>query len=212
MPVIYIDLDGTLLDVWPRYYAVMDKFLERHGLITPSLNEYKRQKLQWVQDEAILRHAAFGYPDGGRELLPMYRSWKQEALESTPILRLDRPIGLLNVFAARVSPAYRLNLISIRRNPELAMRQLRRLNMIDPFERIDFVSPSRTGNPKWDAIRERAGPHDVMIGDSEIDLACGSMLGLRTFHVRTGLRSFEYANRDHPAYELGQYDDLLAYL
>ena len=212
MPVIYIDLDGTLLDVWPRYYAVMGRFLERHGLFALSLNEYKRQKLQWVRDEAIVRHAAFGYPDCGSELLPLYRSWKSESLESAPMLRLDRPIGRLNEFAARVNPSYRLNLLSIRRDPELAMRQLRRLNLIAPFERIDFVSPSGSGNPKLDAIRDRACSRDIMIGDSEIDLACGSMLGLRTFHVRTGLRSFGYASRDHPAFELGQYDDVLGYL
>jgi Predicted phosphatases len=212
MPVIYIDLDGTLLDVWPRYYAVMNKFLERHGLFALSLNEYKRQKLQWIRDEAILRHAAFGYPDGGKGLLPIYRCWKQEALESATMLWLDQPIGRLNEFAAYVGPSYRLHLISIRRDPKLAMRQLRRLNLIAPFERIDFVSPSQTGNPKWEAIRNRTCSQDIMIGDSEIDLACGSMLGLRTFHVRTGLRSFEFASSSYPAYELGQYEEVLDYL
>ncbi len=212
MPVIYIDLDGTLLDVWPRYYTVMNAFLESHGLTSLSLEEYKRQKLQWVGDEAILMNAVGGNPREGGVLLPTYRIWKREALESEPMLRLDRPIGNLGAFAARMNPAYRLNLISIRRDRELALKQLRRLNMILPFERIDLVSPSRAGNPKWDAINDRATPNDIMIGDSEIDAACGSMLGLRTFHVRTGLRSFAYASRHYCVYELGQYEDVLTYL
>lgn len=212
MPVVYLDLDGTLLDVWPRYYAVMKSFFDRENKPFVSLDEYRRRKLLWVRDEAIVRQAIGGDPRLADGLLPNYFEWKRERLESEDMLRLDRPIGGLPDFAARLGPAYRLNLISVRRDPELAMSQLREWEMIAPFERIDFVRPSSAGNPKRDAIHDRVGPMDLMIGDSEVDIACGAMLGLRVFHVKTGLRSFAVATRHHAAVELRRYDDVIAHL
>lgn len=212
MPVLYLDLDGTLLDVWPRYFAVMKSYFDREGLPFVSLEEYRRQKLLWVRDEAIVRQAIGDDPCLADRLLPHYFKWKRERLESEDMLRLDRPFGGLPDFAARLRPAYRLHLISVRRDPELAMRQLRGLEMIAPFERIDFVLPSSASNPKRDAIQDRVGPQDAIVGDSEVDIACGAMLGLRAFHVGTGLRSFAVATRHHAALELPRYDDVIAYL
>lgn len=212
MPVIYLDLDGTLLDVWPRYYAVIRSFLESMQIIPLSLDEYKKLKWLWVQDEAIIRHAARNHPLDADDLVPSYPLWKRARLESRELLQWDEPIGQLHAFAAQLTPAYRLNLISVRRNHEAAMQQLQDLNMIEPFERIDLVMPSHARNPKWEALRTRAGPRDLIVGDSETDIGCGAMLGLRSFHVQTGLRSFEFAARHGPAIKLQQYDEILTYL
>ncbi|RRJ64260.1 HAD family hydrolase [Paenibacillus oralis] len=220
MPVIYIDLDGTLLDVWLRYYTVMDSFFERQSLPFPSFQKYKKQKRELVRDDAIIRHAVRDNPAAAEELISNYMLWKKDKLESESLLKLDQPIGRIRVFAAQLKPNYRLHLISVRRNHEHAVRQLQRLNMVAPFERIDLVPPSLSINPKWDSLRRLATPADLLIGDSEIDLQCGFMLGLRTFHVDTGLRSFEYANRNanlnsnrhNKAVPLHQYNDVLSYL
>ncbi|TJY43091.1 HAD family hydrolase [Cohnella pontilimi] len=212
MPVIYIDLDGTLLDVWFRYYTIMRTFFDSVHLPFISLDDYKRLKWRWVQDEAIIQHATKDQPLAAHELVPSYQVWKRERLESQALLQWDEPIGQLHAFAARLKPAYRLNLISVRRDHEAARRQLQELNMMAPFERIDWVSPSRERNPKWEALKNRADRGDLIVGDSETDIGCGSMLGLRSFHVQTGLRSFEYAARHGHAIKLQQYDDILSYL
>lgn len=212
MPVIYIDLDGTLLDVWPRYYTVMNSFFENVRLSFPSLDDYRRLKLQYVRDEALIRLVLQHDPRTADDLYRQYADWKRERLESEDLLRLDRPIGNLRAFADRLPPSYRLNLISVRRNRAQAMDQLQRLEMIDPFERIDFVSPTPSGNPKQNALSGRARTDDLIVGDSEIDVACGSILGLRTFHVRTGLRSYAVATLHHPAARLRRYGDVLAHL
>lgn len=212
MPVIYLDLDGTLLDVWLRYYTVMRLFFDRSRLPFPSLEAYKRQKWEWVDDEAIIRNALRDQRHDADEFVSRYRTWKREALESEPLLQLDRPIGELQSFAAQVAPPYRLQLISVRRNPDRAMQQLRQRKLIDPFERIELVPPSRGGNPKREALRDRASRYDVLIGDSEVDIGCGAMLGMRTFHVMTGLRSFAYAARHGDAVSLRRYDEVLPYL
>lgn len=216
MPIIYIDLDGTLLNVWLRYYTVMGSFFESQKLPFHSFQEYKSQKLNLVRDEAIIRRVVADNPAAAEELISKYKLWKRHRLESESLLKLDQPMGQLHFFAAQLKPKYRLHLISVRRKHELAIRQLHHLNMVAPFDHIDLVSPSLTINPKWDMIRHQATQADLIIGDSETDLECGSMLGMRTFHVATGLQSFEYANRNsnrqNKAISLQQYNEIFSYL
>ncbi|WP_159884938.1 HAD family hydrolase [Paenibacillus puerhi] len=212
MPVIYMDLDGTLLDVWPRYYSVMKQFVEHLEQPFPSLEEYKQLKLTKIQDADILQTIFQDDPERISELLPSYTVWKRRMLEQEELLRLDSPIGSLEAFAQRAGPAYKLQLISIRRNPGRAMRQLERLQLIGWFDRIEFISPSGASNPKGELIHERAAPDDLFIGDSETDIACGAALGLRTFHVGTGLRSFDYATRAGKAIQLETYADVLSFI
>ncbi|MED4959711.1 HAD hydrolase-like protein, partial [Paenibacillus macerans] len=229
---IYIDLDGTLLDVWPRYYTCMSSFFESQSLPFVTFQQYKRQKRELVRDDVIIRRLIRNNPAAAEELISKYKLWKKDKLESESLLKLDQPIGQLRFFAAQLKPNYQLYLISVRSKHEPAVRQLQRLNMVAPFKRINLVSPSSCINPKWQIIRHLATPADLLIGDSETDLECGFMLGLRTFHVDTGLRSYEYANRyancyanrnssrnasrsascQNKAVPLRQYNDVLSYL
>ncbi|MBS5914939.1 MAG: hypothetical protein KID09_30795 [Paenibacillus macerans] len=205
-----------MLDVWLRYYTVMGSFFESQSLPFLSFQEYKRQKRELIRDDAIIRHVVQDSPAAAEELISKYKLWKKDKLESESLLKLDQPIGRLRFFAAQLKPNYRLHLISVRRKHELAVRQLQRLNMAASFERINLVSPSLSINPKWDLIRHLATADDLIVGDSEIDLECGLKLGLRTFHVATGLRSFEYinrySNRQNNVVQLQKYNDILSYL
>jgi phosphoglycolate phosphatase-like HAD superfamily hydrolase len=213
MPIIYMDLDGTILDVWPRYYSLMKLFFEQKLLLPfPTLQEYQHLKLNLIQDAKLIQHFSQGCIASKSEVVREYMLYKQRMLENEQMLWMDTVFGQLHLFVAQLKPEYKLHLLSVRRNRSLGMRQLHHLNIRGLFDRIDFVSPLRESNPKWDLIKDKASKHDVIIGDSETDIICGSMLEMRTYHVSTGLRSYEYATRYGPAIRLSNYSEILDHL
>jgi phosphoglycolate phosphatase-like HAD superfamily hydrolase len=213
MPKLYIDLDGTITDVWPRYYSLMKLFFEQNlTLPFPTLQEYKHLKLIIVQDANLIQHLTQGRITSEHEIVREYMQYKQRMLECEQMLWMDTVFGQLHSFVAQLKPVYELHLLSVRRNRPLAMQQLNHLNIRELFDRIDFVTPLQGSNPKWNLIKDRAGRCDTIIGDSETDILCGSMLEMQTYHVSTGLRSFEYATRYGRAIRLGNYSEVLAYL
>ncbi|BBH25015.1 hypothetical protein Back11_63600 [Paenibacillus baekrokdamisoli] len=213
MPVLYMDLDGTILDVWQRYYCLMKDFFEsKLDNPFPELQQYQQLKMTLIEDATIIHHLYQNRNFSKNDVLSEFRLYKQGALESERMLRKDTLIGQLHQFKAQLKSEYKLHLLSIRRNKNLAMQQLQYLNIMELFDQIDFVLPTREYNPKWFAIKNKVSRDDCIIGDSEIDIACGTMLGLRTFHVSTGLRSYEYAAQLGQAIRLNNYSEVHAYL
>lgn len=216
MPVLYLDLDGTVVDVWHRYYSVMKSFWERTlPAPCPELEEYRRLKLCFVDDRKLLRHwcrHSLLSEEEQQTLIEGYNYHKRNIMESEEMLKKDTLIGDLRSFISEVKPEYEVHLLSVRNRRTLAMEQLEWLNIAACLDRIAFVQPSRDQNPKLAYIKGSAGKQDIIIGDSETDIECGTQLGLRTFHVSTGLRSYAYATRQGKAIGLGDYPEVLSYL
>lgn len=87
--MIFLDFDGTLIDLWPRYHAVFTDLCELTGI---SLDLYKKAKREFHKDELVANHF-------GKELPAMYFEKKAQLLEDKNYLRLDRlflSVNLIN--------------------------------------------------------------------------------------------------------------------
>lgn len=211
-PTIFFDLDGTIIDVWHRYYSIMSSFFENEtGLPFPSLADYKRLKLSLTDDTSIVHRIYGKLVANQQDTMQRYKHYKSNRLESMDLLDLDTMIEDFPSFAANVKGKYHLALITIRNQNEHVYLQLKRLRIYDLFDHIYVVTPLKGGNPKQRALMNIARRNDVIIGDSEIDIECGNRLGMSTFHVSTGLRSYEFATKQGPAVRLGNYTELLEY-
>ena len=77
--MIFFDFDGTIADLWPRYYQV---FLAASGISGVSQWDYVEAKRSLVSDGEVARHFEKTLPEG-------YFQKKRMLLEAETYLRLD---------------------------------------------------------------------------------------------------------------------------
>lgn len=177
----------------------------------PELEAYRVLKRRLVQDQHLLSYL---YPNSIPQmptLMKKYYEYKQQHLESKAFLDFDYVIGNFPQFSIRVKERHQIVLITMRNDRARLTQQLTKLNLLHLFDRVVRVSAQK-GNPKFEALKNVVGSGDYMIGDSEVDMQCGKLLGIKTFHVDTGLRSYEYAAKNCDAIRLTCYSDLIQYL
>ena len=75
----YFDFDGTLVDVWHRFYHV---FIDAGKISNVQFNEYKKAKLLFGKDEIVALHF-------NQELDKNYYFEKRKKLEDFDYLKMD---------------------------------------------------------------------------------------------------------------------------
>ncbi len=182
---IYFDFDGTLVDVWERYYYVLETYLSNRGYqCDGTIKDYKREKLLLRKDHLVaerLWNAPIDIAD--------YLIYKRSTLEAEKFLRLDRPIkdfsGVVNNF---IRKGYKIVLLSLRRHPAMLYKELDWLGYKNCFDNIIVLNPDREKKQDWLAQRVTNG--DVLVGDSLGDLQV-NIKGIKAFFVKTGLNLYD---------------------
>ncbi len=166
----FIDLDGTLLDLWPRYYRVFCGLLHTDGI---TLGRYKEKKRELVQDSAVAE--AFGHA-----LSPGHFTKKAELLEDKRYLLLDRlclPQEQIETIFAKGNAM----ILTKRRQPDNLEWQLDRLGI-----RVPVAIVRDQTKLQW--IKENHPDEEaVMVGDSMIDMETGQMPNISVIMVGYGL-------------------------
>jgi phosphoglycolate phosphatase-like HAD superfamily hydrolase len=113
-------------------------------------------------------------------------------IESPEYLAFDRPwLWTIPTLQALASVSM-LILVTLRRHPDLLYRQLRDLDLNRYFGRVVTGPGDGTVLAKAQLLRSEGiliPPESVLVGDTEVDIASGRALSLRTIAVRTGIRS-----------------------
>lgn len=171
--MIYIDFDGTLVDLWSRYYEVFCHLSDADGL---SLEDYRYVKRRYKKDENVAKVL-------GCSLKQDYFALKRQLLEEMDYLMLDKlymPAEYLNNF-----PKEKCMILTKRRNKENFEKQLELLGIDLPYS----VISSDDSKIEW--IRtNNVVPSGVIIGDSLMDLEVGK-LNITPYMVETGLNTKE---------------------
>jgi phosphoglycolate phosphatase len=184
---ILLDLDGTLLDVARRYHGLHCKQVRGHGGEPLSAARYWELKRARTPEAEILALAGLSAAAAAEVLAARGRG-----LESSQALRLDRlwPWTMTALDAlSRLAP---LALVTLRAHRDRLLTQLDALGIAGSFARV--VSAAGDGTPDVKAHLVRAagldpGPGSVLVGDTEVDIASGRALGVRTIAVSSGLRN-----------------------
>jgi phosphoglycolate phosphatase len=186
-PRLFLDLDGTLLDVAPRYHRLHCDLVSRLGHTPVGLADYWEMKRNGVPETEILAGIGVTPEAAARSAAARVR-----ALESRRYLRLDRPwpwtLAVLEELA-RLAP---LVLVTLRRHPDRLRWQLDHLGLASCFERILAGHEAGTPEAKAKLIREQNFADlegSVLVGDTEVDIAAGRALDLRTVALSCGLRT-----------------------
>lgn len=166
----FIDLDGTLLDLWPRYHRVFCELLHIKDI---TLGEYKKKKQDLGQDNAVAE--AFGYT-----LPPDYFIKKAELLEDKSFLSLDR-LFLSRQQIEALSEDSDSIILTKRRKSDNLVWQMGRMGLNMPVIIVE-------GQTKLQWIKENyPGKRAVVVGDSMMDLETGRLPNISVIMTGYGL-------------------------
>jgi nucleoside-diphosphate-sugar epimerase/phosphoglycolate phosphatase-like HAD superfamily hydrolase len=177
LPLVAIDLDGTLLDHWQRMYGLYRAYLTARGLRPLSFAAYRQQKRAGKSEAEIAG------------TLPGYLEWKRARIEEWQWLSSDTLHVHGQALLQQLAPRAHLVLVTSRQRPRLVRRQLRALGILDCFTRIICV-PGEDPEAKTAAFRKLQPLW--YIGDTEADIAAARRAGVRPAVVPWGLRSVAF--------------------
>ncbi len=188
-PRIFLDLDGTVVDVLPRYHRLHEDVVRRSGGDPLGEAEYWQAKREGVPELELLARA--GLVPGATARAATLRLRR---IESRRYLSLDRIWPWTTSTLGALSRLAPLVLITLRQHPERLAWQLGHLGLKGFFERVVTGRGDGTVGAKAQLLREAGldgSEGSVLVGDTEVDIASGRALGLRTIALRCGIRSPE---------------------
>jgi phosphoglycolate phosphatase-like HAD superfamily hydrolase len=182
---IFLDLDGTLLEDHPRFFAVHTAALgPQPVLLRPE--EYRRLKQEQVPEDEILR---LHYPDIDRAA---YHAKRNGLLEHRTMLAHNR-LFPATLAALQQLSGHHLFIITMRSDPEALQEELEYFCIDGFFEEI-LSSPG--GPAPWETkaalLKPHAAPGDWIVGDTEADIRGGKLAGIRTCALCSGIRTHAF--------------------
>jgi phosphoglycolate phosphatase-like HAD superfamily hydrolase len=186
---LFLDLDGPLLDVAPRYVALHHHLLAEAGRTGLPRELYWRRKRARVTEERILQEL------GASEHAPWYLRRRKELIESPEFLAYDRGWPWVEQALTDLAGLCELVLVTVRSHRAALLAELERLGLVRFFREVLSVpAEERVDQQKAGLITDYLLRHHQrpqrggMVGDTEADIGAGRLAGLFTVGVLCGIR------------------------
>lgn len=194
---IFIDLDGTLINISNRHFRVYGECVRQYeGVVLPK-QEYwsmKRSGASWAE---ILERSKVKLIYE-KEFLDRFIG----LIEQPTMLRIDNLFNDSHKVLKVLFKTNKLYLLSLRRNRNNLLDQIDSLGIGRYFERIfSGHSDTKEGSQlkKAEIIREEGlSGHALIIGDAEADIVAAKNLKVPCVAVSTGIRSRDFLARMKP--------------
>lgn len=212
-PWFFFDLDGTLLDIRKKFYALHCDCLSELGVEPLSRDKYWSLKQNGTKEEEILRLL------NQTELHPLYNSHRIERIEDEKYLALDEVWPGIEEELLELKFKANIAIVTLRRNRTNLHNQLKNTGLDIIFENIF--------NPNMDQFYQSGSETKVnlvrkafnrrmftgwFIGDTEVDILAGKTLGMKTCAVGFGLRKQEILKLLHPDESIDTPEEFLGFI
>jgi phosphoglycolate phosphatase-like HAD superfamily hydrolase len=192
---IHFDLDGTLIDVSHRHYAVYSAIAQALGFSPLSAARYWSMKRVRTPLAQVLAQS------GATRHRDRFEAMWLALIEQDRYLEKDTLLPQTLAVLKQLRRKNTLLLITLRHSRRALARQLDRLKLTRMFDNV--ISGAPTGaTPKFKVslIRQYSRPDDWLVGDTEADIIAAKTLGLISCAVTTGLRSRDFLSVLKPDY------------
>ena len=162
--IIFFDLDGTILNVWDRFWHIHSVLSTRTNLKPIPFALYLRLKRQRF-DEYTYFKEAFSKEE--------YKKLKIGLLEELKYLGLDSLNKQVVSVIEKVSRRRKIGLLTYRRNRENLMWQLENCGIINYFEQIININPDKSDKVNY--LKRKAS---VYLGDTQDDIKAAREAGV----------------------------------
>ena len=197
---IFLDLDGTLLDVSNRHFEVYAFAVEQFGGTPLSKRLYwqlKRCKTGWPQ---LLARSGLD-----PHLLSPFHNAFLGCIEAPEMLAKDQLFVGTKSSLGELSSAHSLSLLTLRRSRANLMDQLRDLDLQRYFDEIEVGhARGEAYEAKLELMKKVSAFREVIaVGDTEADIVAAKMLHVPVVAVLSGLRDHEYLGALEPDFMIG---------
>lgn len=191
--VLYIDLDGTMIDTRKRHYLVfMFVSSSVKGADIPiSLAEYWEKKREGFSDVNVLSQLGIEIHEAD------YIARKKKLIELPFLLAEDHLFEFTVEALSELRCLAQLVLVSQRTNQAHSLQQIRNLGIDRFFDKICLANCC-SGNKHeliLDDVITNADSRQILIGDTETDSAAAEALGIEYMLVYSGARNRLYLSR-----------------
>jgi phosphoglycolate phosphatase len=197
-PKIFIDLDGTILDISEKAWRVYRDIMKENGRKYVSKKLYLSFGKNGAPIKKIIQKSGDGSIYG-----TFIKEWKKK-IENADYLVLDKLPGARRKMLSWLSENFEVVLITLRSLPKSTFLQLKERKIDKFFKRVLVVpAKNRVSGPKWKlkykTIKRCGGYKDsIMIGDTGTDILAGKKLGMKTIGVLWGIRNKGVLKRYKP--------------
>lgn len=206
MKTIYLDLDGPILDVAPKFYRIYSDIMHRHGHEALDQSTYWNLKRVRTPIPDIIQRTA---PE---RLVEIYIKERLEVIETIDYLKYDRLQPGITKLLVELKQRCRLVLVTLRNIRKSLDWELDHFDMRRHFDTI-LSEDENHGDYriKMKLIRQYSGnkqPGVAIVGDTESDIKAGQELGLTTIATTEGIRTREYLEALNPDFIVSGTDEM----
>jgi phosphoglycolate phosphatase len=179
---IFLDLDGTILDIKYRYYKIYSDLLLQSGFKCLDIETYWELKRSKTPEEMIAAKTATD------KFAEHYAKNRIHLIETVEYLVLDRVFDDVHEILEDWSVKHDLYLVTLRKNRAHLNLQLQLLDLHKYFRAI--YNDELGSNRKDKLIKHKVfnSCNCVIIGDTESDIEAGKQLGIKTIALTRGIR------------------------
>ena len=184
---IFIDLDGTILDVSERVYRVYKDILKKQNKKYLSKNKYFKLKREKTPLKEILAKTK------AESILSKFEKEWERRIEDPNYLNLDKITFAKKKTLLTLKNHYKLVLITLRSHPKRLFNQLKKKKIDKIFDNVLALS-EKAQIKKYGKLNKDS----IIIGDTETDILAGKHLGIKTVAIISGMRSRNFLKRYKP--------------
>lgn len=202
---IFIDLDGTIIDVSDRLYLVHSETLKNLGYKPISKTRYMAYRRNKLEERKIIsRHY-------DSKIFRRYNTLRLKKIESPEYLKYDKISKRNYLTLQELSTFHNLILITQRKSRKNLMLQLESLNLRQFFVAILIIPSIKDKHRKAKKIKSNAyfSKKSVLIGDTEDDILSAKKLGIQSIAVSDGLRTKSFLSNLKPDYLVNALYDVM---
>ncbi len=190
--IIFLDLDGTLLDTSMRHYKLYRDILDKKGFTTLPLKKFWQMKRTGKKTGDILPEYL------SKEFLASFEKEWIEKIEKKSYLQYDELFPGIKEMLSHLNNEFDLVLVTLRNNTENLHWEIFNLGLNGYFKSIISGEGPKKKLIKNYLINNHNGEACLIVGDTEEDIKTGVELDIPTICVTCGIRSKEFLESFDP--------------
>lgn len=188
---IYIDLDGTLLDVSERLYRLHKDSISTFRFAQLQKEEYMKLKRQGMKEKEIIERKY------NKNIFEKYNTIRLRNMEKKHYLDFDKMFFRNINILRELKKGQELILVTNRKSKSSFFKQFKKFNLDGLFDKVLF------------SRKEIVKDNSVIIGDTEEDVLTARKLNVPIIVVENGLRDKNFLIKYKPDFIVRKFSEIL---
>ncbi len=205
--IIFIDVDGVILDISQKYFNLYKDLLESKNRKYIEFNKYWKLKVETNDNNLILSKTQ------SDDLTDWFNTQFIKKIELKKYLKFDKLITDIIKTMQNLAIKYNLVIMTGRKHQRNLRQQLNSLQITPLADEVVITSDKNLGILSF---IDKPGIDDLsnvwLVADTEGDLKKGKAAGIKTIGILTGLRNRQKLEEFQPDLIIEKFADLESYL